>query len=846
MKKKMLLLTLALPFLLTGCGGIDGSNSPQSDSSSSASSSSDSSTPDESFSALGIYNRLGRISASMNYSFSSLNEKGKMDYTDVYTEKYILNNPDLMGYVLLDNAPTGTKGVYTVPIDKKDANGNYVLELGSAYATRNSLSGAVTGIEDNLRSFDYFRLFNDFKGQEGLIPKSAIRKKAGRKDVYVSTNEYLLAMLGYVTSYSRYFTSVSYKQVDFFYDNEENLGFYLYSKDEDDVDLDGANTDLYPADTTKSDFLNPISLEKDLHYCAGGLITNIGTSSNKDFEEFMENNPDCRISTTETPKKAEELLFQDAGYSCDTTYTFEYYQNKEPVRDFGTIAFDFTDTKMKRVMTSSTGKESVEIIGKDEMGYAYQEYLGGTNTAERITTDTPYEYFYQPNSGWDLNGFRKVEGKDYYLYYGADHYTLYKGLTQGPLSSSDFGIQRIEARVDSQGRFSSFKFVSTLGYYALDANTTLFGHFVFNTTILDTPRAIGTPTPLAADADTPAIADILSKITNGSVAIKTVASEAYNSTVSAVPVITSYYDDKVVYHERATTDSKKNVTKTGYGYFSTADGLVYFEASYDEAGAIYVEPKSAPMNETIKDHWVPLTTSPNALCYDEGRKALIAKDAVDFFAYSTPYIGNGYYTGANITPDQIGKAKYVLSADGSSIASFEYAFSYSNDVFGVYDAGSGHVDFSYGEEASLPEGLMDGLNAMGSFTNPTSWSESRSKNKSAILKMFNTFFEGTAISVSDIPYCYDPILDEKWSAYTSKNPEFASVWVGGYNGDGDVNGIFENYKALLLEKGFDHFIYSNYSNRKFDAYQKDGLYVVVNRDLTQGIYFYKSNPMEGN
>lgn len=847
MKKKMLLLTLAFPLILAGCDNNDvGSSNTKSDSLDSTNSSDSSSLPDESFSANGIYNRLSRISASMNYSYSSINEKGKMDYTDVYTEKYILNNPDLMGYVLLDNAPTGTKGVYTVPLDKKDKDGNYVLELGSAYATRNSLTGAVTGIADSLRSFDYFRLFNDFKGQGSLIPKSAIRKKAGRKDVYISTNEYLLALLGRVTSYSKYITSVSYNQVDFFYDQDENLGFYLYSKDEDGVDLDGANPDLYPADTVKSDLPNPVSLEKEFHYCAGGIIKNIGTSFNKQFEEFLENNADCRISTSETPKTAESLIFQDAGYSCDTSYTFEYYQDKEPVRDFGSIAFDFTDTKMKRVLTSSSGKQSVEIIGKDDMDYAYQEYLGGTNTIERITTDTPYEYFYQPSSGWDLSGFRKVEGKDYYLYYGADHYNLYKGLTQGPLDSSSFGIQRIEARIDSEGRFNSFKFVSTLGYYALDANTTLFGHFVFETSILNTPRSIGAPMPLEANSDTPAITNILSKITNGNTAIKTVASEAYASTTSTVPVITSYYNDKVVYHERQTLNSDKTVIKTGYGYFQSADGLVYFETSYDENGAISVQAKSAPTSETLKDHWVPLTTSPNALRYDEEKKNLVARDGVDFFAYSTPYIGNDYYIGANISPDLIGNAKYALTEDGDSIASLQYAFSYSNDVFGIYDAGTGHVDFSYGEDATLPAGLMDGLNAMGSFTNPTSWKDSHSKNQKAILKMFEEFFDGTGISVDDIPYYYDPILDENWAAYKSKTPEYASVWVGGYNGDGDVNGIFKNYKALLLTKGFTHFVYSDYANRKFDAYEKGGLYIVVNRDLTQGIYFYKANPSKGN
>ena len=847
MKKKILLLTLAFPLLLAGCGNTEPKPSGSS-SSASPSDSSSSTSDEEAFSAKGIYNRLGRISASMNYSFSSINEKGTIDYKDVYTEKYILNNSDLMGYVLLDNAPTGTKGVYTVPLDKKDSNGNYVLELGSAYAKRNALSGAVTGIVDDLRSFDYMRLFNDFKGQGSLIPMSAIRKKAGRKDVYVSTNEYLLAMLGYVTSYSKYITSVEYNQVDFFYDADGNLGFYLYSKDEGGVDFDDANPDIYATDSavTETELPNPVSLEKEFHYCAGGLIKDIGTAFDKQFEEFIENNADCRISTTEAPKNAESLIFQDAGYSCDTAYKFEYYQDKEPVRDFGSIAFDFTDTKMKRVLTYATGKQSVEIIGKDDMDYAYQEYLGGSNTIERITTDTPYEYFYQPSSGWDLNGFRKVEGKDYYLYYGADHYNLYKGLTQGPLDSSNFGIQRIEARTDSQGHFNSFKFVSTLGYYALDANTTLFGHFVFETSILNTPRTIGQPTPLAPDSDTPAISKILGKITDGNTAIKTVASEAYASTTSTVPVITSYYSDKVVYHERLTIDYDKKQVKTGYGYFSTENGLVYFETSYDENGNILVTAKSAPTNETIKEHWVPLTTSPNAVKFDEEKKNLVAKDGVDFFAYSTPYIGNDYYVGANISPDQIGNSRYTLSEDGTSVTSLQYAFSYSNDVFGVYDAGTGHVDFSYGEDAALPTGLMDGLNAMGSFTNPTSWRESRSKNKNAIIKMFEEFFDGTGVTVDDIPYYYDPILDEKWAAYKSKTPEYVSVWAGGYNGDGDVNGIFENYKALLVSKGFTHFVYSDYAHRKFDAYEKGGLYVVVNTDLTQGIYFYKVDPSKGN
>ena len=845
MKKKSVLLILALPFLLTGCGDqgdSKGSGSSVSGSNDSGSSTSDTSSSlypaDEDLSAKGIYRRLTRISTSSNYTFESVSDRGASEYEDVYNESYIIKNADLMGYVLLSNTVEGGKGVYTVPLDRTDESGKRVLSLGTAYAKRDPYSGAAIGIESDLRSFDYLRLFDEYKGQGSLIPQSAIRKKKGRDDVYVSNNEYLLAILGRLTGYSNYI-SVTYEQVDFFFDEENNLGFYLYSKNDDDSGFDEANPALYEKEeTTATDFPIPSSFESALHYCTGGILKNIGTSSDADFDKFLTEDLDCTISQTPLSTNAEALIVNEEGYSCDTSFGFEYYKGLEEYRDFGTVSFDYTDSRMRRSAQNEKGK-SVEIIAKDDMDYAYQEYLGGSNEIEKIPTDTPYQYFYSPDSGWDLNGFRKVEGKDYYLYYGYDHFNLFKGLTQGSISSSDFGIQRIEARVNDKGEINEFTFVSTLGYYQVDSFTSLFGRFVYHTTVLETPRVIGSPTPLSATSDTPAIEAMVNKTTDGNTAIKTVAQEAYQSVVGTIPTVTSYYDKDVVYHERLA-----NGKKTGYGYYKTAAGLVNFVASYDEDGVLVVEPKSAPREDTVLNHWVPMETSPLALEYDDEGTGLVAREDIYFLSYSAPYVGHDYYGASSINPEQMGNARYVLSTDKTSIASFTYDFAYSNDVFGIYDAGSGKVDFYYDEEAALPNDLLTKLAAMPFFDEPTSWSECTSKNKAAIVKMFETYFKDTGITLEDIPYFYDPILDDGWAAYTGNG--FASVWIGGWNGDGDVNGIFTNWKATLTAAGFEHFVYEDYVHRKFDAYKKDGLYVVVNNDLNQGIYFYKTNPMGEN
>lgn len=868
--KNRLLLVLSSLLILSSCnsggnpgqsssnGGGTSGDSQSSTNPDSSSSSSEELTADGPISAKNVYNKLAIMGQKLVYSYTSISSSGKVEYTDVYNNDYVLCNPDKMAYVLIDNPFGEGKMVYTLPTDQKDSNGNTKLELGTAYAKKNALTGAVEGYYSTLYHWNYMALFDTYRGEDALFDVSAIRKKRGVDGVYLTTNEYILKILGFLSGYSKYI-SAQFEQADFFYDSEDNLCFYLYIKEDSSSDDDWSNPDAYKTGETTENtstlpFL-PSKLESSLEYAGGGIFKDVGTARSREIDNFLASDAEVKTKQTTKPNEGADALFLKENYSALTSYHFDFYDEKKADVDFGKVYFDYNDSAFRRDQVSASGATISEQIRKDEYGYAYQEYLGSSNQVEKKLTDNPFANYYSPKTGFDLDGFRKVEGKDYYLYYGLNHYKLFKSLTMAPMDDSEFGIQRIEAKLNSDSNFVTLKFISTLGYYKVDSFTSYFGRLIYETTIATSPREIASPAPLASDEETNSFKGAFDRLSDHTKAIKTVAKEQYKSSTSDAETVTTYYTDSIVYHERSRTEMNGNATRYGYGYYLSEDGVVYFSSNKDsKTNQMVYKVKSAPSKEvSIFDYWVPNNAKAEAFTLDKNATTptLKIRQGILYPQYSLPYCGKNIWMGSDIGPDQMGDISLTLSNDKKEIKSLNYNFTYTNSFFGIYDAGNGYVNFFYEEtspsEVALPEGLLEGVKeaAKTKYMEPTKWSECKSNNLSYMQKVFGNYFEGTDLTIDDIPYLYDPFLETNWNVYNDPTPSAPAkarvwLWASGFSGDGDVNNFLIRYKALLAKtEGYEHYIFEDAVGRRYDAYKNGKLDIVVNKDLTQGLYITK-------
>ncbi len=521
-----------------------------------------------------------------------------------------------------------------------------------------------------------------------------------------------------------------------------------------------------------------------------GYIKNVGKTASEEAKAFADSFTlsDTRLTKENLSYLTGDLVTYDSNL---TIYLDDTFYSQPSLASF---QYDLKGNRYRIVDSSSGVSEDESYYAKDEDGTLVEQFIGPDNTLQEVSQGVNYSV---PDflATIDYNAFVKT-GENTYRYYGYQYDNLVKTMT-GAVDGMGI-VTQMTATTDSQGQLTSIT-ARSRDVIVTESGMDRIFHYEMKLTFkegeaIEEVQAYKDP----ADAKIEAALNRFQSTDGYSITTYRADNTKVTSTWTIRGDIALL--DEYVPNTAPGSGNEYYHSYSGYAYDPETGLVTPFRVNDENVAKYYADGEEG--YTSIDDFFGLTSLSAEVLAFKENSASIIVpKDKVHILDTALPIGPNGDFALERTLEITYDESKAALTG-----------YTYKTDGLGTDKA-----EIKLG--TSLPE-TIDFSAIQTPFVAPTTWKEGCPEIYEAMKAK-----KWIGDSVDEIPYLYDPVLNDTWFAGNPDgyiefpiNNTYASSTGSEYN-----VAYVDKYIDLLFEKGYK----IGQSEPGYERYGKEGLPFVI-------------------